>query len=91
MSEGYSSGSIVNSVRSTLTERRVERLDKRHLAEMEFANALSRCELSVDDDDSDKMEAFTCKLSLGFRVMRRRVKAKVKVKVKVRVRLRVGA
>jgi hypothetical protein len=58
VSEGYSSGSIVNSVRSTLTERRVERLDKRHLTEMEFVNALSRCELSVNND-KDKMDTFS--------------------------------
>ena len=42
ISEGYTCASIVNVVKSVLTARRVERLDKRPLKEFEFINALSR-------------------------------------------------
>lgn len=42
ISEGYTCAAIVKVVKSVLTERRVERLDKRPLKEFEFINALSR-------------------------------------------------
>ena len=41
ISEGYTCAAIVKVVKSVLTERRVERLDKRPLKEFEFINALS--------------------------------------------------
>ena len=42
ISNGFSPGAIVNAVESTLTTRRIQRLDKRMLTEDEFIGALSR-------------------------------------------------
>ncbi|RLN47713.1 hypothetical protein BBJ29_000583 [Phytophthora kernoviae] len=58
ISEGYSSGSIVRAVESTLTPRRVECLEKRPLREEEFLGALSR-QTATFADDHEKFKAFT--------------------------------
>ncbi|KAG6617517.1 iq and aaa domain-containing [Phytophthora cinnamomi] len=58
ISEGYSSGSIVRAVESTLTPRRVECLEKRPLREEEFLGALSR-QTATFAEDHDKFKNFT--------------------------------
>lgn len=47
----YSAGSIVKAVKATMTERRIDRLDKRPLTEAEFIQALSRCPRTFNSDN----------------------------------------
>ena len=55
---GYSAGSIVKAVRATMTDRRIERLDKRPLTESEFIQALSRCPRTFNSDNK-QFRSFT--------------------------------
>ena len=54
ISEGYTCASIVKVVKSVLSDRRVEMLDKKPLREFEFINGLSRQQQLYDD----KADAF---------------------------------
>lgn len=58
ISEGYASGSIVRAVETTLTQRRLECLDKRPLREDEFLGALAR-QPATFAEDNDKFKGFT--------------------------------
>merc|ERR1740130_2609436 len=58
ISEGYAAGSIVYTIKKTLTKRRVVQLRKRPLKEIEFINTLSRCEHTMSDHN-EKFRSFT--------------------------------
>jgi SpoVK/Ycf46/Vps4 family AAA+-type ATPase len=75
ISIGYTAGSIVQAVKSTLTERRLERLDRRPLEEGEFVPALSRTPRTYRDDN-DKFRAFTDKVT-GLEGIRKQVRAAI--------------
>ena len=77
ISEGFTAGGIAKTVRKTLTQRRVDRLDKRPLSEVEFLNSLaleaSKSQL-VYKSDSDKFNAFMAKIS-GLEDRRKKIKS----------------
>lgn len=58
ISDGYSSGSICQAVNTTITQRRVERMDKRPLCESDFIGPLSRTPRTFQDDQT-KFNQFT--------------------------------
>ena len=62
ITEGFSAGAIYNAVKSTLTARRVQSLEKRPLAENEFINTLARQEITYSQDN-DVYTKFTCKIT----------------------------
>jgi DNA polymerase III delta prime subunit len=62
ITEGFSAGAIFNAIRSTLTTRRVQSLEKRPLMENEFINTLARQEITYTQDN-DVYTKFTCKIT----------------------------
>jgi len=73
VSEGFSAGSICKTVRNTLTERRVERLEKRPLSESEFVPSLSRCD-AITAADVKRYRDFTAVIS-GLKDRREKIKS----------------
>ena len=68
----YSAGSIVKAVKATMTERRIDRLDKRPLTEAEFIQALSRCPRTFNSDNK-QFRKFTDAIT-GLEVARNAVR-----------------
>jgi len=62
ITEGFSAGAIYSAVKSTLTARRVQSLEKRPLVETEFINTLARQEITYTQDN-DMYTKFTCKIT----------------------------
>ena len=68
ISEGFSAGAVHRCVKKTLTKRRVDRLDKRALAESEFINSLA-LEASKGEsnytyrEDLNRFRAFTAMIT----------------------------
>jgi IQ and AAA domain-containing protein len=58
ISEGYSSGSIVYTIRKTLSKRRIMQLRKKPLKEDEFIAVLSRCEKGTNETNQ-AFQSFT--------------------------------
>ena len=80
ISEGFSGGAICQTVKKTLTARRVHRLDKRPQSETEFLNALaqaaakSNLNIHARTDDAQIYNDFTSKIT-GLDDERKRVAA----------------
>ena len=62
ISESYPSGSIVQAIDKTLTERRIERMRMRTLETSEFLAVLSRCP-QVHEDEGASLTAFTMQIT----------------------------
>ena len=62
ISEGYTAGAIAGAVMATLTQRRVQSLEKRPLQETEFLNFLARQEVTYVEDAKRFLD-FTCKIT----------------------------
>jgi len=73
VSEGFSAGAISKTVRNTLTERRVERLEKRPLTESEFVPSLSRCD-AITAADTTRFKDFTAVIS-GLKDRREKIRS----------------